>query len=323
MDEPLIFTPGVQSSIFTPGEMLNFTTSITVYLKKSVSNKYDWNASLIRWVLAIKQPYKDRFILPVKFADLVPAGDVEYLRKTLGVKFVPNQAEYERATKATGVAEFPDDDNHKRAINRLESITKGREMAENTYKMYAAIGAMNTSIFLSVPPKLIAAFDLIELFASPFNFTSKFYSPFAGDVAYGSLGNMFDATFMDDSTYLANPPFDESLINEMASKIVGDLMAQKLSNFAIIVTIPVWDSKSQRAAGLRDYGLEFAAFTALTIPIKGYTTTRQILHKDKYPYWSYSARKYVPASNSHLICIASNDLTASKIMQFWSNVNHR
>lgn len=303
----------------TPKRMLNFRMCLTKEMSKQ--SRYDWKSAFIRWVLNIKQTVVGKFIIPKKFKDFVPVTDIEYIKKNFNDTIILDQNIYETCLKTSDASFDKKSKLRQLAASRLRSLNSTISHANESLviDMYDAIGALNTTIFLSVPPKVIKKWEFVELFGSPFNFVNEFHSPFESDKLYGSKGNMFDVV-LEDRRYVANPPFDETIINLLADKLVNDLSHGVFSQFTVAITIPVWDNKTQRALGEKSYGADFPALDKMLKPIPGFKTTHEVLVKSKYPYWSYSQNQYIYVSNSHLIVISNESITAKQIADFWAKI---
>jgi hypothetical protein len=187
--------------------------------------------------------------------------------------------------------------------------------------MYSCIGALSTNILLSVPPPLIKNFDLMELFASPINHTSKHYcSCFEIDKKLNSYGSFFDYKFEKNGRYLANPPFDETLMEKMSDRVIEQ--CKKTNIDLIVITLPVWDSISQVSIGGVDSKTRFIAFEKLTNEaFPNYFVEKKILLKPKHKYYNYMSSKYTIATNTHLIVISSKGNKIEEIANYWLNLS--
>jgi hypothetical protein len=183
-------------------------------------------------------------------------------------------------------------------ISRLKSLYVGKQFEKDKdmlLTMYDFIG-MNT-IHLSVPP----IFSGIELFGSPLNTHNEYCSPFEIDKKFGSLGSFWEFFPERDTVYLCNPPFDEIIIRRMASRLIEFLNSNV--KLVIIVTIPIWDSKSQKQMKIKDYGLDFEGYTMLKA--SEYCKETDMLDRYKFPYYDYYQEKKIPASYTHLMVLSN------------------
>lgn len=183
--------------------------------------------------------------------------------------------------------------------------------------LYDFIGINN--IHLSIPP----IFNGIELFGSPLNTHNKLYcSPFKFEQNFNSLGSFFNYKFHKNGIYLCNPPFDDFLIDKMSDVLINNL---KNTNFriTIIITIPVWDLKSQKKIKIKNYNMEFKGYEKLSRSV--YLVQQDILDKYDYPYYNYYTEKKTPASYTHLIILSNNKnhhkkkVSISKIKTQWKS----
>jgi hypothetical protein len=120
--------------------------------------------------------------------------------------------------------------------------------------------ALNTpTMSLAVMPDLIKQWRIdIELFGSLFNTINPYASAFPDEPK--SLGNFFELSFETGKTYLANPPYDEEMMEQMANKLLTELNA--IENITIYVVLPVWDQAGRAKLGLSP-GNEFSAYQML------------------------------------------------------------
>jgi hypothetical protein len=201
----------------------------------------------------------------------------------------------------------------KRQLDRLNKLYKGNNRNSDIFKLinlYNFIG-MN-SIHLSTPP----IFEGIEMFGSPFNTSNDEYcSPFEIEKRFSSLGSAWDYKFHKDGIYLCNPPYDNLLIEKLAHKLNKDLDETKFK-VAILVVIPVWDSKTQKELGIKDYGLDFPGYE---IMIKSkYFKKDIILDQYKYKFWDYYLEKKIPAVSTHYILLSKNkDIDINDYVKKW------
>jgi hypothetical protein len=202
-------------------------------------------------------------------------------------------------------------------LERLHSLYKLKESTYESDKnkliaIYKFVG-MN-SAHLSIPP----IFSGIELFGSPLNTHNPFCSPFEFEKKFSSLGSFFNFSISksSESIFTCNPPFDETIMDNMVEHLESELKAAN-SNKTIIITIPVWDSASQKKLGIRDFGMDFAAYDKL---IKSpFLKENDILDRAMYPYWDYYKQRTIPVSYTHLIILSNNqpEYTINNIKEMW------
>jgi len=180
----------------------------------------------------------------------------------------------------------------------LFSNKKFKTYAGLVIGIYKFIGMNN--IHLGIPK--IANDKSIELFGSPLNtFSDRYCSLFEFEKPFGSLGNFFEYKLEPNQLYLCNPPFEEETMNQMADRLISQL--ETGVDCTIFVTMPVWDSESQKKIGAKDYGMKFEAFEKL-IKCK-YLVKHKILDRN-YKYYNFYLDKHIPVCYSHAILLAAD-----------------
>lgn len=165
---------------------------------------------------------------------------------------------------------------------------------------------ISDTIHLSIPPIFIG----VELFGSCINTHNKYFcSVFEIERIFGSLGSFWDYSFHMSNLYLCNPPFDETIIENMAVKLIKDLTETKY-HVVVVISIPVWDNKSQRSIQLKEYNMHFSGYEKLIN--NEFLMEKVILNKDEYKYWNYDTGKSVASSYTHLIVLSNLDHNAYK-----------
>ena len=158
---------------------------------------------------------------------------------------------------------------------------------------------VNNTVNLSMPP----IFKGIELFGSCVNtHNTEFCSLFKIEKYFGSLGSFWDYNFHKSGIYLCNPPFDMPLIERMALKLIANLISTKYE-VVIIITIPVWDSPSQKSIGSKDFKMGFEGYDKLVN--NDFLMEKNILDKNVYKYWDYCTKQKVASSHTHLIILSN------------------
>jgi len=157
-------------------------------------------------------------------------------------------------------------------------------------KLYLTLGSL--TINMSVPPRLIRNGIDHELFGSPLNAVENYCSPMEIEKKFGSSGNFFDFEFQKDKIYMANPPFDETLMKEMALRLVQE-------DINCVVVIPVWDSETQKELGEKDYGMDFEAFRIL----KQHAKKHMVMPKKDCVYYSYYQDRLFPVVSTHVLLL--------------------
>ncbi len=210
----------------------------------------------------------------------------------------------------------------KKQLNRLKKIYKGpnsvfQQMVHNLLSLYNFLGINNLQ--LAIPP----LFKGVELFGSPLNtHNDEYCSLFEIEKQFGSLGSFWKYKFHRNGVYLCNPPFDETLINRMAKKIICDINSTKYK-VLVIITIPVWDSHSQKECKVKNFNLELEGLKNLLN--SAFVKESHILDKNKFPYWDHFTEKCISVCWTHLIILSNlNDIFYKKnfhinnIIEPWS-----
>jgi hypothetical protein len=212
-------------------------------------------------------------------------------------------------------------------VSRLKSLYVGKEGGFNNIKnkftqLLKFVGGI--SVQLSIPPKIFDGMSLVEMFGSSINTSHAYLSPYPIDDNFGRLGSYFEFK-MVPGNYSMNPPFGEEIMKSAIVKVLADLtrLAKAGKLATVYITMPVWDSKSQKSTpGLIDYKKPFEAFDLLMkskLP-----KTHKILNKYRYKYWNYYSGRYVAASYTHLVVISSKKITitANHIAAKWAQICH-
>lgn len=290
---------------------------------KNECPKYDWSNAFMRWIFNFEHT-EDLFC--INLDKLISASDIEYVSVHFKAKVNPNiavklqlSAEEKAKIKPIHVVEATMEQSKDRLLDLYQNTNTGDNFDKDMYtllSMYWAIGLFGpsgtfSSIFLSVPPDLIEKFGLMELFGSPLNHAQSvglgYCSPMKIDAKFGSKGNFFNYKLQAGKRYLANPPFDETLAEDMSKRLIEECKLTKID--LLMITLPVWDSKSQKALGEKDFGLRFAAIELLTAEnFPGYNFTHIMLRKNEHKYYNYSSHTLVKATNSHVVIVSNPKL---------------
>lgn len=201
---------------------------------------------------------------------------------------------------------------------------------EQMARIFALLGLYSTievdNNYLSIPAGVVRLVDF-EFFGSPFNTIKPYFSPFPHlEKDFGSYGNFFTldlqttlAKINNFNNFSFNPPFTELVIKDGATKLVQLLLARQKMNkpMTVLVSLPVWDSESQRQIGENDLGLELEGWqTLLTC---GFIREHTIW-KRQVEFYDHIRQEMVPTTNMH-IAILSTDikpiLTIKQIEQSW------
>lgn len=169
------------------------------------------------------------------------------------------------------------------------------------HRLYYALDEKNNA--LSIPPGIISlmGYQWGELFGSPLNIQSEIYcSPFPMDTLFGSQGSFFNYELQNNRFYIANPPFDDSIMTTMAERLISQIL--KYPSTIVIVILPVWDSKTQSKIGIEPYNICFKALELLN----QYAVYSDILDK-RYQFYNYSLAKYISVCPCHLLQIQNTE----------------
>lgn len=295
--------------------------------------RYDYskflNGVIVKWIFnANIKGQLDENLVPKRGVDIIDEADLAYFGR--GVKkptfiYTPDESNVTPFPKITikligGHYSFGEYKITKLQKDRLTKLYTGTNFVQDCYHLlfvYNELGGLSNNA--SFPLALFAP-NTIELFGSPLNTQYRYCSPFAFEVKkFSSLGSFFNYEFEDNSTYVANPPFDEKLMSAAASRIIEQL--NKHSNTTVIVILPVWDSETQIKYGFKDSGMKFAAYTKLR-DCKFFRCGR-VLDRMVYKFYDYYRGEYIPYSNSHLLILTSArtsddcSVVISSIMNRW------
>jgi len=209
-----------------------------------------------------------------------------------------------------------------RQENRLKQVYSGPEgdFLSKKYLLLSAYKFMGTlNNHLSVPPDIFKNVQITELFGSPLNTSHSYCSPFSLEKELFSSNGSFFEYSIQPGLHVANPPFDETIMEDMADRLEGQL--DQTPGINIICIIPVWDPESQEKYGLKVYGKPFAAYTKLKN--SKYFKEGFYLDKYKYPFWDYYNDKFTPASATHFIILSNTDsllFKPEKILEDWRSL---
>jgi len=205
---------------------------------------------------------------------------------------------------------------------RLKQVYKGSEddFKGKRHLLLSAYNFMGTlNNHLSVPPTIFKDAKIIELFGSPLNTSQGYCSPFRLERELFSSNGSFFEYKIKPGLHVANPPFDETIMEDMADRLENQL--DETPGVNIICVIPVWDPESQAKHGLKVNGKPFAAYDKL----KNSKHFKQgfYLAKHKYPFWDYYNDKWTPASATHFIVLSNTEdllFKPEKIIEDWSQI---
>ncbi len=196
--------------------------------------------------------------------------------------------------------------------NKLVSLYNGdkKEMDKCiflvTYRYIKVLGDTNNQLSLTKYnfDKLRKLGYDFELFASPFNVTSKYYcSAFIDtDAPFGSLGS-FSQINLTSGLYEVNPPYSEAIMRDSIIKIDNTLSKSK-GKLKFIIYIPIWDAEMRKKLGRK------VAYThkyeALEVAKKSkYTLDIKVLRKEDYMFYSNVKGKQIAATDVYEIVMSN------------------
>jgi hypothetical protein len=155
----------------------------------------------------------------------------------------------------------------------------------------------------------------IELFGSCINRYFDSYCSLFYDVEkyFGSLGNFYDVKPIR-GLYFANPPFDEKLMSDMATKLIKYLADSEKDKepLGFIITVPVWDAEMQKKIAKQcniNYITDVSGYECKDIIKRsGYLYGEYVFCKNNFPYYSYAQDRYIKASNTYIFIIKNTFL---------------
>jgi|LakMenE18May11ns_1017448.scaffolds.fasta_scaffold9955141_4 hypothetical protein len=177
-------------------------------------------------------------------------------------------------------------DNIKTKSDNIPTISKFNELVICLIIRYNTLESYNQQ--LAVYPQFYKHMKTkyninTELFASSLNFFFPNYCSLYYDLEqhFGSLGNFSEFNITNEDFYVANPPFDESIMTNMSIKILKWL-SNSTRGLNFFITIPVWDENSK-----------YGRYEALEILKKSpYITFITKLEKHHSKFFDYYENKY-------------------------------
>ena len=187
--------------------------------------------------------------------------------------------------------------NHKQKV-RLMALYTGQgspmSVGDELRAFYDGLGG--GSNLLSVPPGIKEGY--IELFGSPFNTDGEYCSVLALEKEYfRSLGSFFDYELVSGRNYLANPPFDELLMENMARRL--DEQLAKTTDVTVVVLIPVWRKMPYTARDI--------------LNASPFRKERAELNRDTYFYYDPVSGKYASICNSFIFVLSNSQWNDTKM----------
>jgi hypothetical protein len=183
------------------------------------------------------------------------------------------------------------DDFHKKIVmdDFFKKLVMSIIIRYNTLESYNQQAAVLPSLYNFLKLNYHVNF---ELFASSINFFYSNYCSLFYDLEFylGSKGS-FNNINITKGFYVANPPFDEAIMNNMSTKFVKSLKESN-DELTFFITIPVWDKP------------EFDGFKALDILKKsGYLKYIENIPKHRMKFFNYTENKYKNLVNTYIIIL--------------------
>ena len=152
----------------------------------------------------------------------------------------------------------------------------------------------------------------IELFASCINRIYNNYGSLFYDLEkhFGSLGSFNDITPIK-GLYFANPPFDNNIMSNMATKLLACLEASDKSDnpLGFIITVPIWDGPTQKKINKlckTNYVSDLPYDCNSILTKSKYLYKKYIFCKNNFPYYSFIQDRNINATNTYLFIIKNS-----------------
>ena len=170
--------------------------------------------------------------------------------------------------------------------------------------LYDFLGTKN--MHLGVPKELLISLKFDgELFGTPLNTTlNDFCSPFPMETKFGSMGSFFDwSPPPKGGKFTVNPPYIETLLNNMAKRLIYHLT--KTKNLEFIITLPDWGE---------------SLLYYITLKNSKFFQSFCLLDRLKIKFYDHFTDKFVPIVNCHLFVLSNKKkirFTAMDIEECW------
>lgn len=162
-----------------------------------------------------------------------------------------------------------------------------------------------TGNYMAVPQAPISYAGIKhELFGSPFNHHTPTFCSVLGEyeAVFGSKGSFFHYEWQPDYIYLANPPFIEEIIEQMAIRILDQM--DKTANVSVYIVIPVWDTDSQKKYGLKDFKLTFQPYDMMVN--SKYYRNNTLLRKEQHMFYDFYTGQHIRINYNHMILLSNS-----------------
>lgn len=189
-------------------------------------------------------------------------------------------------------------------------------------RTYEVLDGSNNN--LAIPPGVLDALSgptelsVVELFGSPLNTSKSYCSPFEFERRrFRSLGSAFKLDFQPETIYVANPPFDERLMERIALHLC-EAVEKLEGKVTFVVFLPIWDSVTQRQEGLPDRGRKFKALDLLCK--SPYLHSRSLSRKNTHRFYDYGTERFLPIIGCHVLVLGKGcGSNAKQILQYWKD----
>ena len=180
---------------------------------------------------------------------------------------------------------------------------------------YAYLDADNQqlAINLNFKKNLQQHFNIdIEMFGSGINRFFNNYCSLFYDIEkyFGSLGNFFNINPIQ-GFYMANPPYDEELMENMAISIVNALDNTKYP-LGFIITVPIWDHDTSKLISktCNSKISQFPTYRCKEIFVNSpYLYKEYIFCASDFLYYSFMLNKLIAASPTYIFVVKNKFLT--------------
>lgn len=252
------------------------------------------------------------------FSDIILSSDVKYfyggyipdkMKKLLDRKI----GKY-KITRMGDIKIYRISERQKKRLKNIYIGNDYRKDSNTLLRFYSVLGGINNNS--AIPPSILPK-NSFELFGSPLNTSFEYCSLLTIEKdLFSSNGSFFDYIPRDkDKIYICNPPFENAIMEKTMRRII-----KHYGNFKVIITIPVWDSKTQKELGIQDNGNDYKTLDILKE--SGMTSYIKILPKYEYKFYNYYLDKYLPLSYTYFICIG-NIPEKSEILKEWRNISSK
>lgn len=166
------------------------------------------------------------------------------------------------------------------------------------------------SVNIDLKKELTQKFNIDwEMFGSCFNRSFHNYGSIYYDLEryFGSVGNFFSNDYIS-GLYMANPPFDETIMKNMALKLI-DCLDKTTMPLGFVIVIPVWDFNTMQKIShvCKTKYVNMGPYAVYDILLASkYYTKHYTFCKNNFPYFNFKKNTLMGATNTFII-ILKND----------------